>query len=57
MWDKITEIYPELKGQEAELFLSGTIIVQDNSDGKGPFIAEWNHPTLSKPIIEFSNNE
>ena len=27
----------------------GTIALQNNSDGKGDFIAEWNHPSLSKP--------
>ena len=28
---------------------TGTIRLQNNSDGKGDFIAEWNHPSLSKP--------
>ena len=27
----------------------GTIRLQNNSDGKGDFIAEWKHPTLAKP--------
>ena len=30
-------------------FKGGTIVLQNNSDGKGDFIAEWNHPSLSKP--------
>jgi hypothetical protein len=51
MWNKIIEVYPELEGQEAELFLNGTIVLQDDSDGKGPYIKKWNHPTLPKPEI------
>jgi hypothetical protein len=51
MWDKIIEVYPELLGKEAELFLNGTIVLQDDSDGKGPYIKEWNHPTLPKPEL------
>jgi hypothetical protein len=51
MWNEIIKIYPELTGEEMNLFNSKTVIVQDNSDGKGPFIAVWNHPTLPKPEI------
>ena len=25
------------------------IILQNNSDGRGDFIAKWKHPTLAKP--------
>ena len=28
------------------------IIVQKNSDGKGDFIASWNHPTETQPTEE-----
>ena len=28
------------------------IIVQNNSDGKGDFIASWNHPTETQPTEE-----
>ena len=27
----------------------GTIALQNNSDGRGDFIAKWKHPTLAKP--------
>ena len=27
----------------------GTITLQNNSDGRGDFIAKWEHPTLAKP--------
>lgn len=28
------------------------ITLQHDSDGKGDYIKEWNHPTLSKPTEE-----
>ena len=43
---KIITIYPELADFD---FASGVIELVDNSDGRGPFIAVWNHPTLAQP--------
>ena len=28
---------------------TGTILLQNDSDGKGDYIKSWNHPSLSKP--------
>jgi len=28
---------------------TGTIFVQNDSDGKGDYIKSWNHPTLTRP--------
>jgi hypothetical protein len=53
--EKIMTIYPELTHQDFDYFSfkdKGTILVQDNSDGNGPFIAKWEHPTLAKPTNE-----
>jgi hypothetical protein len=44
--DKIVAIYPDLKGVR---FNEGDIIVQNNSDGKGDFIAKWDAKGKSKP--------
>lgn len=44
--DKIVAIYPDLKGVR---FNEGDIIVQNNSDGKGDFIAKWDVKGKSKP--------
>jgi hypothetical protein len=49
MYDKIIKLYPELKNQYL-LFLG--IILQNDSDGKGDYIAKWEHPTLPKPTAE-----
>ena len=27
----------------------GTIMIRNDSDGKGDYIAKWKHPTLAKP--------
>jgi len=44
--DKLIALYPELATLD---FASGVVTLQNDSDGKGDYIAEWNHPTLAKP--------
>ena len=46
MYEKIIKLYPEL----AKFFFASVIItIKNDSDGKGDYIAVWNHPTLAKP--------
>jgi hypothetical protein len=45
---KIMSIYPELTEND----FWRNIILQNDMDGKGDYIAEWNHPTLAKPTAE-----
>ena len=45
LYEKIIEAFPELEG--TKLLADGTITLQDDSDGKGAYIREWNY---SKPI-------
>jgi hypothetical protein len=47
LYDKIIKLYPELTNVDFSPF--GTIVLQNDSDGKGDYIAAWNHPTLAKP--------
>ena len=47
--EKITTLYPSLV---AEDFISKLIVIQNDSDGKGDYIAKWEHPTLAKPTDE-----
>jgi hypothetical protein len=49
--DKIITLYPELKIEEFHP-VRGTILLQDDSDGKGAYIKKWEHPTLAKPTQE-----
>ena len=46
--DKIMALYPQLEQQD---FLT-VIRLQNDSDGKGDYIAEWNHPVYPKPTEE-----
>jgi hypothetical protein len=51
LYEKIKTIYPELTDADFNP-LTGIIILQNNSDGKGDYIAKWEHPTLPKPTDE-----
>ena len=48
LYDKIKAIYPELTDRD---FMT-VITLQNDSDGKGDYIKEWNHPTLPRPTEE-----
>ena len=48
LYDKIISLYPELTTQD---FIT-VITLQNDSDGKGDYIAKWEHPTLPKPTAE-----
>jgi hypothetical protein len=60
LFEKIIAIYPELaptidaNGREIpnEAFILLTIMLQNNNDAKGDYIAKWEHPTLAKPTAE-----
>ena len=49
LYEQIINLYPELISDD--FGINGTIFLQDDSDGNGPYIKEWNHPTLSKPEL------
>jgi len=46
LYEKIISLYPELASFD---FAKGVITLQNDSDGKGDYIAKWEHPTLAKP--------
>jgi hypothetical protein len=48
LFDKIMAIYPDLTVQD---FIT-VIQLQNDSDGRGDYIAEWGHPTLARPTDE-----
>lgn len=47
LYDKILKVRPNLKADD--FTPEGTIILQNDSDGKGDYIREWNHPTVTQP--------
>lgn len=52
LYEKIIKIYPELIGYD---FAIKDIMLKNDSDGKGDYIAKWEHPTLSRPTQEQLN--
>ena len=48
---KIKQIHPLLTDADF-MPITGTIMLQNDSDGKGDYIKSWNHPTLTKPTEE-----
>ena len=48
LYDKIKMLYPQLTNLDFE----SVIQLQNDSDGKGDYIAKWEHPTLARPTEE-----
>jgi hypothetical protein len=48
LYDKIIALYPNLIQKDFET----VITLQNDSDGKGDYIAKWEHPTLPRPTAE-----
>ena len=48
LYDKIMALYPSLTTQD---FVT-VIRLQNDSDGRGDYIAFWEHPTLPRPTDE-----
>ena len=45
LFEKIKALYPELTDRD---FIT-VIRLQNDGDGKGDYIATWDHPTLPRP--------
>lgn len=48
LYEKIKALYPELTDRD---FLT-IITLQNDSNGRGDYIAKWEHPTLPRPTDE-----
>jgi hypothetical protein len=48
LYEKIKALYPELTDRD---FVTA-IRLQNDSDGRGDYIAAWDHPTLPRPTEE-----
>ena len=49
LYEKIISLYPELTGIP---LMDVKIHLKNDSDGKGDYIAKWEHPTLAQPTKE-----
>jgi hypothetical protein len=50
--EKILKLYPDLPN---EPWINHGIFLQNDSDGRGDYIARWDHPTLPRPTQEQLN--
>jgi hypothetical protein len=48
LYEKIKSIYPALTDDD----FVDTIELRNDSDGRGDYIAKWEHPTLPRPTEE-----
>jgi hypothetical protein len=48
LYNKIKTIYTQLTDND----FATVITLQNDSDGKGDYIAKWEHPTLARPTDE-----
>ena len=48
LFEKIMALYPSLTPQDFHP-KTGTIVLQNDSDGNGDYIKSWTHPTLTRP--------
>ena len=48
LYNKIMLMYPQLIAKD----FVDVIRLQNDSDGKGDYIAKWEHPTLPRPTEE-----
>ena len=51
LFEKIISVYPELQISDFYILI-GSIQLQNDSDGRGDYIAKCEHPTLAKPTEE-----
>jgi hypothetical protein len=48
LYEKIMVLYPSLTLDDF-LGPKSSVLLQNDSDGKGDYIAKWEHPTLARP--------
>ena len=48
LYDKIKQLYPSLTDRDFMFYIT----LQNDSDGRGDYIAKWEHPTLPRPTDE-----
>lgn len=51
MFENIKQLYQSLTDADFHP-RTGTILLQNDSDGRGDYIAKWEHPTLPQPTQE-----
>ena len=53
IFKRIKAFHPSLTDEDfIPIGENGTIMLVDQNDGNGPYIAKWDHPTLAKPTVQ-----
>ena len=54
LYEKVVALYPELIVDNSNEcpFSNCVIMLQNDLDGRGDYIAKWEHPTLARPTQE-----
>tara|TARA_B100000401_G_scaffold234740_1_gene159104 strand:+ start:383 stop:580 length:198 start_codon:yes stop_codon:yes gene_type:complete len=47
--ERLKKLEPSLTDRDFSPTVDGTIILQDDGDGKGAYIKSWNHPSITQP--------
>lgn len=55
LFDKILKVYPTLAENDFHPIF-GSILIRDDSDGKGQYISKWDHPLLVRPTEDQLNS-
>jgi hypothetical protein len=54
LYEKIKKLRNTLTDEDFNP-ITGTIVLQNDSDGRGDYIKEWNHPTITQPTQQELN--
>ena len=47
--ERLKKLEPSLTDRDFSPTVDGTILLQDDGDGKGSYIKSWNHPSITQP--------
>ena len=47
--ERLKKLEPSLTDRDFSPTVDGTIILQDDANGKGAYIKSWNHPSITQP--------
>ena len=47
--ERLKKLEPSLTDRDFSPTLDGTILLQDDGDGKGSYIKSWNHASITQP--------
>jgi len=46
LYEKVMSLYPDLTTED---FINGRVYLRNDSDGRGDYICDWQHPDFPRP--------